>query len=42
MSTQLPNKIKQCLIKYDHIQENNRKEKVNLLRTRKIFVSKNL
>ena len=41
MSTQLPNKIQQGLIKYDHIQENNM-EKLNLLRTRKKFANKNI
>lgn len=42
MSSQVPNKIQQCLIKYDHIQENNMKEKLKILRTRKKFLNKNL
>lgn len=42
MSTQLPNKIKLCLIKYEHIKENYRKEKLNLLRTRQSFVNTDL
>lgn len=41
MSSQVPNKI-QCLIKYDHIQGNNMKEKLKILRTRKKFLNKNL